>query len=103
MVKREFHLHNGKKGVALAIRITPRAHKNEIAEVLEDGTIRIRLTTSPNEVELNQDLTAYLANIVGVSKSKIEIVAGHTGRDKLVSILDIDKELVHQKIFAQLS
>jgi uncharacterized protein (TIGR00251 family) len=102
MDKKEFHLHNGKKGVALAIRVTPRAEKNEIAEVLNDGTIRIRLASPPDKVELNMTLTEFLAELVGVKGTKIEVVAGGKGRDKLVSILDVDQEIVHQKILSQL-
>ena len=103
MDKRKIHLHNGKKGVALAIRVTPRAEKNEIAEVLNDGTIRIRLASSPDQVELNKTLTDYLAELMGVINAKIEVVAGKKGRDKLVSILDVDQEMVHQKILSQLT
>jgi uncharacterized protein (TIGR00251 family) len=102
MDKREIHLHNGKKGVALAIRVTPRAEKNEIAEILNDGTIRIRLASSSDEIELNKTLTDYLAELMGVINAKIEIVAGKKGRDKLVSILDVDQEIVQQKVLSQL-
>jgi uncharacterized protein YggU (UPF0235/DUF167 family) len=37
-----------------------------------------------------------------VATSRIEIVAGATGRDKLVSILDMDAEDVHQIILHHL-
>ena len=40
MAPRDFHLHDGKKGAALALRVTPRASKNEIVEVLSDGTVK---------------------------------------------------------------
>ena len=44
MASRNFRLHDGKKGVALALRVTPRANRNEISEILDDGTIKVRIT-----------------------------------------------------------
>lgn len=103
MAPRKFHLHDGKKGAALAIRITPRARRNEIVEILSDGTVRIRLTASPIEDKANQALLKFLADILAVTPSRIEIVAGETGRDKLVSILDMEAEDVHRIILNHLA
>ena len=98
MGSRKYHLHDGKKGAALAIRVTPRASHNEIVEILSDGTVRIRLTAPPVEGKANEALVEFLSNILDVAPSRIEIVAGVTGRDKLVSILDLDAESVHTRI-----
>jgi len=103
MAPRKFHLHDGKKGAALAIRVTPRARRNEIVEILSDGTVRIRLTASPIEDKANQALLKFLADILAVTSSRIEIVAGETGRDKLVSILDMEAEDVHRIILNHLA
>jgi len=100
---RQFHLHDGKKGAALAIRVTPRARKNEIVEISSDGTIRIRLTAPPVENKANQALIEFLSEILGVPKSQIEIVAGQTGRDKLVSILGMDAATAQQLIIEKMS
>jgi hypothetical protein len=96
-------MHGGKKGAALAVRVTPRSSKNEISEVLSDGTVKVRLTAPPVEGKANAALVAFLAEVIGVPASSIEIVAGETGRDKLVSILDMDPSTVHQRILQHLS
>ncbi len=98
MAVRKYQLHDGKKGAALAIRVTPRSSRNEIVEVLSDGTVRIRLTAPPIEGKANEALVEFLSKVLDVAPSRIEIVAGATGRDKLVSILDLDAELVHARI-----
>jgi uncharacterized protein YggU (UPF0235/DUF167 family) len=85
MARKEFYLHDGKKGAALAIRVTPRARRNEIVEVLSDGTVKIRLTAPPDEGQSNLALVNFLS-----------------GRDKLVSILDLDADSVHQTILSHL-
>jgi uncharacterized protein (TIGR00251 family) len=103
MSSRQYHLHNGQKGSALAIRVTPRASRNEISEILSDGTVKIRLTAPPLDGKANQALIEFLADILNVPRTRIEIVAGMTGKDKLVSILDLDAETVHERILSRLS
>ena len=103
MTPRPYHLHNGQKGSALAIRVTPRASRNEIVEILNDGTVKIRLTAPPVEGKANQALVEFLAEVLDLPPSRIEIVAGATGRDKLVSILELDTETVHQRILQRLA
>ena len=98
MTTKKFELHDGKTGSALTIRITPRSRRNEIVEVLNDGTVRIRLVTSNTREEANKSLIKFLAEILEVPPSHIEVVAGMAGPDKLVSVLDMSAETVQQKI-----
>lgn len=102
MVDRKFNLHGGQKGSALAVRVTPRASRNEIVEMLDDGTIKVRLAAQPVDDEANTALIEFLAEILGVPKSRLDIVAGETGRDKLISVLDMDVETAHQRIVAHM-
>ena len=102
MPKREFHLHDGKRGSAIAIRVTPRASDNKITEVLDDGTVKIHLSAPPVDNEANEQLIIFLSDVLSVAKSRIEIVAGATGRDKLVSILDMDMETVQERLLAHM-
>lgn len=101
-VKNARQLSNGKRGAALAIRVTPRARRDEIVEVLADQTVKVRLTAPPVEGKANEALIEFLAKVLGVSRSKIEIVAGITGRDKLVSILDLDSAEAQARILKHL-
>ncbi|MBI3151686.1 MAG: DUF167 domain-containing protein [Chloroflexi bacterium] len=97
---RKYVLHNGRRGSALAVRVTPRASNSQIVGVLEDGTIKVHLAADASEDQINAELVAFLAEVLGVPKSRVEIVAGENGRDKLISVLDMDVETVHQRIVA---
>ncbi len=99
---RKFVLHSGKRGSAIAVRITPRASKNQIVGVLNDGTIKVHLASEPADDELNVVLVAFLADVLGVPKSRVEIVAGKNGRDKLVSVLDMDLDTAHKRVLAHM-
>jgi uncharacterized protein (TIGR00251 family) len=98
MSQRNYKLHNGKKGAALAIRVTTRAKENKIIGALSDGTIKMHIAAEPTEGKANEELVSFLAAVLGVGKDRIEVVAGDTGRDKLVSVLDMDSETLHKKI-----
>ena len=102
MADRKFNLHSGQKGSALAVRVTPRASRNEIVEMLDDGTIKVRIAAPPADDEANTALIEFLAEILGVPKSRLDIVAGETGRDKLIAVVDMDVETAHQRIVAHI-
>ena len=100
---RKFELHDGKNGAAIAVRITPRTAKNEIYAILDDGTVKIRLTAPPVEGKANKALIQFLSQVLDVPGSAIEIVAGQTGHDKLISIIGMNSESVQQKLLLHLA
>jgi len=102
MADRKFQMHNGQKGSALAVRVTPRASRNEVVEILEDGTVKVRIAAAPADDEANAVLLDFLSEILGVPKSKLDIVAGVVGRDKLISVVDMDVETAHARIVAHI-
>ena len=102
MDPRQFHLHDGKKGSALAVRVTPRSSRNEIVEISNDGTVKVRLTAA-DDLKINQALVNFLAEILDVPRGRVDIVAGVSGKDKLVSILDLDTVEVQERILRKMS
>ena len=97
MTQRKFELHNGKKGAALAVRVTPRATQNKIIGALNDGTIKIHLT-APADGQANDVLVEFLSQVLSIPQNRIEVVAGDSGKDKLISVLDMDVETLHRRI-----
>ncbi len=102
MTRRKFQLHDGKKGAALAVRVTPRASKTKIVDLLEDGTLKVHLAAPPVDEETNQELLKFMADVLGVPKNRLDIVAGLAGRDKLIAVLDMDADTAHKRILAYL-
>ena len=97
---RKFKLHDGKSGAALTVRVTPRARRTEVAEILEDGTIRIRVTAPPVEGKANAALIQFLAEALGIRRNRIDIVAGEKGLDKIVSITELSAAEVQRRLQA---
>ncbi len=97
-MKRKFRLHDGQQGAALTVRVTPRARRDEVAGILEDGTLRVRVSAPPVEGKANAALLTFLARVLGVRKSRLEIVAGEKGLDKIVSVLNMSSREVEARI-----
>jgi uncharacterized protein (TIGR00251 family) len=77
--------------VTLSVRIQPRASKNGFTR-LTDGSLKIRLTAPPVDGAANEALIGYLSKVLAVSKSSIEIVSGHTAREKRIRISGVNRE-----------
>ena len=76
------------EGVALTIRVVPRASKNEIVGLLGDA-LKIRLQAPPVEGKANKALIEFLADELNVPKKQVEIRGGETGRNKQILIRGI--------------
>lgn len=101
--QRNFRFHDSRTGAAITVRITPRASKNEINEILDDGTIKVRLKAGTPDENINKELTKFLSGVLDVPASKIEIVAGDTGMDKLVTIVGMEARQVQSKILERIN
>lgn len=71
----------------LQIRVTPKASSNRI-KIEEDGTIRVYVTTAPEDGKANKKVIELLAKEYKIAKSKIQITKGETSRNKTVIIVD---------------
>ena len=82
--------HDGKTGAAIVVKVSPRAKKTEIAGVMADGTLRIRVAAPPVEGAANRALIEFLSDTLNISPSQIEIVAGESSERKLISLIGVD-------------
>ncbi|MBA2276834.1 MAG: DUF167 domain-containing protein [Chloroflexia bacterium] len=69
----------------LAVRVTPRAGRTE-AVGAAGGVLRIRIAVPPVDGAANDELLRYLAKTLGVTRSRLSIVAGTTSRGKRVRV-----------------
>jgi uncharacterized protein len=99
---RAYKLHDGRRGAALTVRVTPRARRTEIAGFLEDGILRIRIAAPPVEGKANAALVEFLAKVLSVRKNRIEVVAGDKSLDKIISVTDLSADEVQRRVNAWL-
>ncbi len=65
----------------IAVRVTPKARRNAV--VAEDGTIRVYVTTVPEDGKATAAVVDLLARALGVARSRLDLIRGATARDKL--------------------
>ena len=66
------------------VRVTPHAKQNKVVE--SDGVLRVYTTVAPENGRANAAVVELLAEYLGVPKSRIKILRGLSGRDKVVSV-----------------
>ncbi len=94
---------NAKHGAAITVKVTPRAKKTEVAGVMDDGTIKIRLAAPPVDGAANEALIEFLSKALRVPARHIDIIAGQTSERKLISLVGIspaEVDAVFQKLLA---
>lgn len=83
--------------VTITIKVQPRAGRNEVAGA-EDGAVKIRLKAPPVDGEANAACIAFLAELLALPKSAVQIVAGMTSRQKVVRVRGLSVEAVQAAI-----
>jgi uncharacterized protein (TIGR00251 family) len=81
------------QAVSIGVYVQPRASKSELAG-LHDGLLRVRLAAPPVDGAANAALAVFIADKLGIAKSRVQIVSGLTGRRKVVRIDGVTAEAV---------
>jgi uncharacterized protein len=87
-------------GVRLQLHIQPRASRTEIAGVHGDA-LKIRLAAPPVDGAANEALVKFLAKRLGVSGSAVMVVAGASGRRKVVHVAAVAEGQVRDRLRAR--
>jgi len=73
-------------GVIFKVKVQAGAVKNEIVGVQGD-VLKIKINAPPVKGKANKALIDFLAEELGVKKSEVEILSGHTSRIKKIKVI----------------
>jgi len=79
------------------IRLQPNARRNEVIR-FQGEVLRVRVTAPPHEGRANKALIELLSSVLDIPKSRIDILRGHTSRDKLVAIDGLESAEVRARL-----
>ena len=81
-----------KGGVVFEVLLQPRSSRNEIAGV-HGSCLKVRVIAPPVEGKANQACIDCIAHALGLKRSEVEILSGHTARRKrfLARCITIEK------------
>lgn len=86
-----------KDGVCLAVKLQPRAAKNEIGTALGDE-LKIKVTAPPVEAGANEALLPLLAETLGCPRGAAQLARGQTSRHKTIRISGLTARQVAEKL-----
>ncbi|MGB2661311.1 MAG: DUF167 domain-containing protein [Candidatus Omnitrophota bacterium] len=69
----------------LKVKVFPKSSREELVET--GGVIKVYVKAAPEKGKANKALIALVAKEYGVKKSKVVILRGETGRNKLLEVL----------------
>jgi len=70
------------------VKVIPKSSKTDLAGYLPDGTWKVKVAAPPEKGKANRALCEFLAEKLGVAKSRIRIVTGETSALKRIRIED---------------
>ena len=79
------------EGVRVGVRCIPRGGADRIDGVVE-GCLRIRVAAPAADGGANDALLRLLASELGLPRNAVRLIAGATGRNKVVAVEGIDPE-----------
>lgn len=91
---REFEITDARHGAAFGVRVVTDTNEVAIVGIFPDGSLQIHLTEPSDEGRANAQLIALLASELAVEPSRVAIVAGESGPNKLISVEGINPAAV---------
>jgi len=85
-------------GCTVSVRVHPGARRNAVSGV-HDGAVKISLTTPPVDGRANEALIAFVAELLGLPKGRVSLVAGVASRTKVLRITGRSAEEVRTALF----
>ena len=75
----------------LRVRVNPRGSRNQVT-AWEGEVLHVKLTAPPVEGAANKAAVEFVAELLGVRKSQVALVSGHTSRDKTFMITGLSED-----------
>jgi uncharacterized protein (TIGR00251 family) len=70
----------------LNVKVMPKSSRNEIVGILEDGSVKLKITAAPEKGKANAAICSYLAEVFEIPKRNVEILRGETSPNKQIVV-----------------
>jgi uncharacterized protein (TIGR00251 family) len=90
------------EGVVLPVRAQPRARRSgTVGE--QGGALKVAVSAPPEHGRANQALVELLAEVLGIRRAQVELLAGVTSRDKKFLIRALTRTELEKRLIALLA
>lgn len=90
------------RGVEIGLKVVPRAKKPGL-DGMHDGRLKLRLASPPVDGKANREVVDLVAELLGVKRDQVELVAGETSRQKTVCVVGLPADEVARRLELKLS
>ena len=84
-------------GITLRVWVQPKASGNETLGFREE-ILRLRVTAPPEDGKANAAVVHLLAKTLGLSRNQLEIIRGHSSRNKLVRVTSLNVHEIRHRL-----
>ncbi|MFY7993343.1 MAG: DUF167 domain-containing protein [Bacteriovoracaceae bacterium] len=90
----------GDQQTLLLVYIQPGASKTEISGLFgESPRLKIKIKAPPRDGEANEEVLRFIGKLLGISKSRVEILRGESSRQKdLLIDLPYEKAIILKQV-----
>ena len=81
----------------IAVKVVPRATKNEIVGWLE-GALKIRIQAPPEDGRANRALEELLAEALGLKKNAVTVTAGRSSARMRVEVVGLTRDEIVRRL-----
>ena len=80
------------------VRVVPRSSQEKV-EPEPEGSLKVWVRAAPTDGQANEAVVRLLAKRLGVPPSQIEVVRGHSARQKRIRIEGIESSEARKRLF----
>lgn len=91
------NIQEQRDGIVIELRVQPKSSADRIIGE-HDGALKVGITAAPEGGKANDAVVKLLSKLLDVPKSNIEIISGHSSRNKRVAIKGISKRKIEELI-----
>lgn len=91
-------IRSDAQGCIIETHVLPNGRKNEIVGLYNDR-LKIKIEATPVDGKANICLLRFLAEVLNIKSSALELIKGDTSRQKQIKIHHLDSKTVETLIF----
>ena len=91
------YLQEREDGVCIALKVQPRAARNEIAGLI-GSELKVKVTAPPVDSAANEAVLKLLAERLGCARNQLELLRGATSRHKQILIRGLTTTQIEEKL-----
>jgi uncharacterized protein (TIGR00251 family) len=97
MTEHDLLIRRTPDGLQIRLHVQPRAKRCEISGV-HNGALKIKVTAPPVDDAANRAVIEYLADRLGIPRSRLSILSGARSRNKILDIKGMSLENFHKQL-----